>query len=55
MEYIVLPFDKKEWEREISCQTLKELSQDTQKMNEIRRVLEEGETGEEVCIIEDDG
>lgn len=55
VEYIVLPFDKKEWEREISCQTLKELSQDTQKMNEIRRVLEEGETGEEVCIIEDDG
>ncbi|MCH5251548.1 MAG: hypothetical protein J1F22_01125 [Lachnospiraceae bacterium] len=54
-EYIRLPFSKEEWEEEISCQSLRELSQNSQKMDEIRRLLEEGEMGEEVCIIEDHG
>lgn len=55
-EFIELPFDREEWEQELSGQSLSEISQDKQMMAYIHQLAEEDRGGEEdVCIIEDIG
>lgn len=55
-QFIELPFDEKEWEQELSGQTLSQMAEDRQMMAYIGGLAEGDRGGEDdVCIIEDDG